>query len=170
MKRTLIVLSILTAGLLAFAAAAPAVAPEGPPPAPARPRIADTPMGRLIVGQIGRALVLRSELEVSPLQRREIRRILASHRDEIAAAARPLVQRQRALRDAVRADTPDARQIRAAAEAFGKALGDAAVLAGKIHAEVSEVLTPEQRKRIDAFVGERDNAVDRFLKALAGAP
>ena len=51
----------------------------------------NSPVGKLISGRIGRAMVLRSELDVTDEQREKIHAILKSHRTEFAKAAQPIV-------------------------------------------------------------------------------
>jgi Spy/CpxP family protein refolding chaperone len=125
------------------------------------------PMRSLIAGQIGRLMTLRAELGVTAEQRDEIRKIVASHRSEIAEVAKPIVQKRRALREAVTAENPNEATIRAAANDLGKAIGDAAVLAAKVKPEVFSVLTPEQRKKVTDFRANADSAVDRFMRDMA---
>jgi Spy/CpxP family protein refolding chaperone len=64
----------------------------------------DTPLGRLISGNIGRLITLRSEANVTPEQRQKVRAVLTSHKAEIGDVAKDLVAKRRALREAVRAD------------------------------------------------------------------
>jgi Spy/CpxP family protein refolding chaperone len=120
-------------------------------------------------GQLGRMMTLRAELGVTGEQRTEIRKIVESHRSEIAAVAKPIVEKRRALREAALAANSDEAAIRAAANDFGKAIGDAAVLAAKVKPEVFKVLTPEQRKKVTEFRAESDSAVDRFMHEMGAA-
>ncbi|MGB6045070.1 MAG: periplasmic heavy metal sensor [Pirellulales bacterium] len=126
-------------------------------------RFVHTPLGKLITGRIGRAMVLRSELDMTTEQREQIRTILTSHRNEIKTSVKPVVQQRRKLRDAVTAQEPDEQQIRAAADALGKSIGDAAITMSKIAAELREVLTEDQLEKAKAFRGDNAAAVDRFL-------
>jgi Spy/CpxP family protein refolding chaperone len=123
----------------------------------------------LVSGQFGRLLALRSELDVSAEQRAEIRGVVKSHKQELAAALKPVAEKRRALRDATLAEHPEEAKIRAAADELGKAIGDAAVVGSKIKSEVHNVLTPEQRERVGQFRQQSDSVVDKFL-AEATAP
>ncbi len=123
----------------------------------------NSPLGRLIMGNFGRVLVLRSELNVTPEQKEKIHQILKSHKAEAAPIAKSLTEKGRALRKAVLADNSDEAAIRKAADELGKAIGDAAVLASKVGGEVKPVLTQEQRERIGKFLREQDEAKDKFL-------
>ncbi len=167
MKTSWIAALVVSACVLAAGAVLWAADVQVPAAAEAwRQRLPDTPLGRLIGAQIGRRMLLRSQLELTAEQRQRLAGILRQHLQEIVAVAKPLVQAKRALRQAVMADEPDAKKIRAAAEKLGKAIGDAAVLAGQIKAEAAEVLTPKQLELIKKFQADSDQAVDKFLDQL----
>jgi len=134
-----------------------------------RQHLPDTPLGRLIGAQVGRRMLLRSQLELTAEQRQQLAGILRQHLQEIIAVVKPLVEAKRALREAIMAERPDPKKIRAAADKLGKAIGDAAVLAGKIKVEAAEVLTPKQLELIKKFHAETDQAVDAFLNQLPAA-
>jgi Spy/CpxP family protein refolding chaperone len=125
------------------------------------------PLRMLASGQFGRLLALRSELDITVEQRTQIRDIVKSHRPELTAALRPVVEKRRALRDATLAEGANEAAIQAAAVELGKAIGDAAKVGSKIKAEVHKVLTPEQREKISQFRGEAQAAVDKFLTEMA---
>ena len=133
-----------------------------------RARLMHSAIGRFFTGQIGRLMVLRSELNVTDEQRDQIRDIVKGHRTEIVPVAQKVVEKRRALRTAVLAANPDEKAIRAAADDLGKAIGDAAVLASKVAGEVKPVLTQEQRDRIGQFRAEREGATDTFLQKALG--
>jgi Spy/CpxP family protein refolding chaperone len=160
--KTLVTGSCLLATLLAVGSGASV---SGAPAAGADGGV--RPLRAFMSGQFGRLLTLRSELGVTGEQRAEIRQIVASHRSEIVAVAKPIVEKRRALRDAVLAENPDETSIRAAANDLGKAIGDAAVLASQVKPEVYQVLTPEQQKKVEVFRTESHSAMDRFMHEMA---
>ncbi len=125
------------------------------------------PLRMLVSGQFGRLLALRSELGITTEQRTQIRGIVTSHRQEIAAALKPVADKRRALRDATLAENASEATIRAAADELGKAIGDAAVIGSKIKSEVREVLTPEQREKVTQFRQQSETAVDKLLDKMA---
>ena len=131
--------------------------------------LAQTPLGRLIVGNFGRLLVLRSELNVTDQQRDQVRQILESHKAEIGRYAQAIWQKRNALRDAVTADAPDEAAIRKAAGALGEVIGDASVAAVKLRAEVAPVFTEEQKERIEECRTECQGAVEAFFLQLTQA-
>jgi Spy/CpxP family protein refolding chaperone len=141
-----------------------AAAPDGTASAlPSWRQLADTPIGRLMSGNLGRLLVLRSEMNVTPEQRAEIRGVLVGHRSQIAATVKSVREKHLVLRDAVLADQPDEGKIRAAASELGDALGDAAVKAARLRGKLAPILTDEQRELIREFRQDRDESVDEFL-------
>jgi Spy/CpxP family protein refolding chaperone len=149
------------AGIVAMPLAVNAAAPT------VYQRLSGTLLGRFVVGQIGRLMVLRSELEITTEQRAEIRDTVKAYRPQIAQVAKPIVERRRALRQAVLSDTPNEETIRAAAEELGKAIGDAAVLASKVCGNVRGMLTEEQIHKIIAFQIETAEAADGLLEQMA---
>ncbi len=166
-QKTLIAIGLGAA--LVAAAAAPAVARAAQQAQAIRCGLLDTPVGRFLTGQIGRLLVLRSRLDVTPEQRTKILAIVRSHRAELARAAKPVTAKRRALREATLAEPIDPARIRAAAEELGKALGDLAIAGARVKAEVKRELSEEQRRTLREFCAENDKVVDAFLDRMANA-
>ena len=160
MKKALII-TLVIGGLLT--AGAVAVEKSGDDATTRRPLV------RLIRAQIARAKALRTDLKLTDEQKQEIGLILLENKDAIAEVAKPVVEKKRALRQAVWAEKTDEKAIRAASEDLGKAIADAAVLAARVRAEAVEVLTDEQLKLIEKFHSDRDAAVDTFLETLTQA-
>ena len=123
----------------------------------------DSPLGRLVQGQVGRRMVLRSQLNVTAEQREQIRGIYESHRAELAAVAASLVEQKRALRDAVTNSDATDGDIRAAANKMGDAIGDAALIGRTIHRELQTVWTSEQQQLLDVYQGDKQQAIDTWL-------
>lgn len=126
----------------------------------------DGSLKRLIVGQVGRILVLRSQLDVTDEQKEKTVGIIKSHMKEIIPVAKSVVEKRRALRQAVMKEEPNEKEIRAAAEALGKSLGDASVLTSRIVAEARPVFTPRQVKLVQDFRISLDNATTDWLNQL----
>jgi Spy/CpxP family protein refolding chaperone len=127
----------------------------------------DRPLMRLIRGEIGRWMVLRSQLDLTGEQKQQIADILQAHKSEIVRAVQPVVEKRRALREAVIAPVPDEKAIRAAADDLGKSIGDAVVLASKIRQQIAPILTDEQRHNITDFRTQSDAAIDKFFAKMA---
>jgi len=126
----------------------------------------DGSLKRLIVGQVGRVLVLKSQLDVTDEQKEKTAGIIKSRLDEIIPVAKNVVEKRRALRQAVMKEEPNEKEIRAAAEALGKSLGDASVLTSKIVAEARPIFTPHQVKLVQDFRISLDNATTDWLNQL----
>jgi Spy/CpxP family protein refolding chaperone len=125
-----------------------------------------SPLARLIVGNIGRFLVLKSELNITPEQRSKIAATVKSHRDEIRPVAKHLLEKRKALGEAVLATPKNEEAIRKAANDLSKAIGDASVLASKVIAEARTALTPEQIDRIHKFRMEKDKAAMAWVDKI----
>lgn len=122
-----------------------------------------SPLGKLITGWIGRAMVLRSELDVTDDQKRQIHSILKEHRRDILTAVRPVVENRQKLQDAVLDESFDEEAIRDAADELGKSIGDAAVTFAKVAGKLRGVMTEEQREKIEKFREANREAVDKFF-------
>lgn len=156
----------LLVGLFATAAVAAPLAATTATGFAEGPRLAQSPVGRLILGNLGRLMVLRSELDVTDQQRDEIRQALSAHKSEIVAEAKSVWQKRTALRAAVTAEKPDEKAIRQAADELGAAIGDAAVLAARIRGEVAPVFTDAQKAKIRTCRQECNDAVDQLFTQL----
>jgi Spy/CpxP family protein refolding chaperone len=126
----------------------------------------DGPIARLIMGKIGRLMVLKSELGVTDEQRDKLREIGLSHRSEAGPAIAKVSASFRGLRDAVLAESGDEAAIRKAADDHGKAVGDLAVVLSKMAKEGREVLTEDQRGQIKSFIAQNDAAADKLHQEM----
>lgn len=161
MRRVLVASVLLTALAAVGIAAAPDAGPWSGHP------LANSPLGRMLSGCIGRLLVLRSELNVTAEQKAQIREVLVGHRAQIAATVKSVRDKRLVLRNAVLSGKADEARIRAAAGELGKAIGDAAVKASKLRNEIAPILTEDQQRLIGKFLKENDAAVDKLLTSAA---
>jgi Spy/CpxP family protein refolding chaperone len=129
--------------------------------------VRDTPLGRLVQGQVGRWLVLWSELKITGEQRAQIRQIVVAHKQQLAEVAAGLVEQKRALRDV--ALVPDAREsdIRDAASRMTDRIADAAILLSAMRGEIFKVLDSRQQDLLEKALSDRQDAVDRWLTEMA---
>ena len=134
-----------------------------------RGRLADTPLGRLLSGHLGRLLVLRSEMNVTDEQREKIKDVLVEHKPEIAEAAKGVWEKRSALRDAVLDNEADEAAIRRAADELGKAIGDAAVLGSKIRGQVAPILTDKQKELIKECRSDCQAATQKLFQQTASS-
>jgi Spy/CpxP family protein refolding chaperone len=171
-KRTIaLALSLLTLGGICGGAATMHAAVAEARANPFTENTSGGPLRRFISGQIGRLITLQSELNLSDDQKTKVKAIVVSHKTEIAAVIKPLVEHKRAIRDAMLAkDGTDEAGIRAATDAMAKSLGDAAVLGAKIRAEARTVLTPEQMKKIGEFRTQFDAGIDGLIGEMSADP
>ena len=163
MRKSLLLTSFLGTALLAGGLGA-AASNHGP----MNGRFGQSPIGRLIMARMGRAMTLKAELNLTDQQRDAIKETLATHKQELAAAVKPAVNAHRALRDRVLADSADDAAIRKAADDLGKRIGDAALVIAKVKAEAATKanLTPEQKKKIEDFRSANDASVDEFFAQM----
>jgi len=121
---------------------------------------------RLIVGHVGRLLVLKSQLDVTEEQKMKAGAIVKRHLNEIVPAVKSVLEKRQALRQAVMKEKPNEKEIRAAAESLGKTMADASVLASKIVFEARPVFTDQQEKLVKDFKVNMNNATMDWLNQL----
>lgn len=133
-----------------------------------RRELMDSKLGKLLMGRAGRAATLRSELNLTDAQRAAVKNVIKSHKKEMTGAVRPLVEKRRALRDAVSAEKPDESAIRRASSELGSSIGEAAVVMARVKGEIKAKanLSPQQMKKISEFRSANDVAVDDFFKQI----
>jgi Spy/CpxP family protein refolding chaperone len=159
MLRSALIVGVIATGLAAAGAAAPVDAVKG---GLGHWLAAHPKVQRLVSGEFGRLLVLRSDLNVTDEQRAEIRKVVGSHRGEIVATVKSVRSKRVALRDAVLGGKDEA-AIRAAAGEFSQAIADASVKAGKLRNELAPIMSEEQRQMIKKFFADSDRSADNFL-------
>ena len=125
-------------------------------------------IAQTISGDIGRYLILRSEMNVTDEQRAQIREIISEHKDEIADVVRSLRTARKALRSAVTADLPNEATIRTAAEDLSTSIGDAAVLASRVRRQVRQVLTENQQELVQGFLEGMEKSRDNLFHQILG--
>jgi Spy/CpxP family protein refolding chaperone len=163
---TLVVLSVAGGG---FAAAADQNTSTAQEPA-------DRGRGRGGPGPFGRGgpggpppfggLNLRA-LNLTEAQRGQVQGIMESHREETKAIGDRAFAARKALEDAVAADNFDEGTIRARAADLSTVETDMAVMRGRIHSEILQVLTPEQKAQAKQF---RQEMQERMKKRMERAP
>ena len=157
LKLSLAAVAVLTLTAATFAAGAAAATRAANHPG--------GPLARLLGARLEKLQALKADLNLTDDQKQDLHKIIASHREEIAAALKPVVADRRALREAV--STGDEKSIRAAADTLAHDLGDAAVLASKLRAEIVKILTPDQLDKLKTFRASADSSVDTFLDNLS---
>jgi Spy/CpxP family protein refolding chaperone len=126
------------------------------------------PLGKVIMGHLGRLLTLHSELNVTEEQHEQVHGVLKSHRPEIVATLKSVHDAHTNLRDLTMKDNAAESEIRAAADTLGNAIADAAVMKAELRKEIAPIFTAEQRQLVQAFLAENDATVDKFLANAAG--
>ena len=96
------------------------------------------------------------QLGLSDDQRQEVRRIRDLHKAERQSIDERLRAARRAEEEAVMAVPVDEAKVRARSADLAKVASDAAVLRAKVHAEVYNVLTPEQQEKAKTLRAERE--------------
>ncbi|MEK7270336.1 MAG: Spy/CpxP family protein refolding chaperone [Planctomycetota bacterium] len=144
---------------------------EGAKAAPAGVAAGKRPLLRAFREAAFRLWQLKDELDVTDEQKASLRKTLVTYKDEFVAAVKGIHAARKKLSAAVRAETTDEAAIRAAAADVGKSIGDMAVLAAKARKDVLAIMTPEQRRSIEAAREAVEGILDRSIGSMgAGAP
>jgi periplasmic protein CpxP/Spy len=96
------------------------------------------------------------QLGLSDEQRQDVRRIMELHKAERQSIAQRLREARRSQSEAVVAVPVDESAVRARSAELAKVETDAAVLRARMHAEIYNVLTPEQQEKAKALRAERE--------------
>jgi protein CpxP len=95
--------------------------------------------------------MLARELNITDAQKAQIKTIADSHRDEWKALGDRARTARQALQQAVTADTVDEGLIRQRSAEVAAVEADMAVARARVHAEVFQLLTPEQKTQAKAL-------------------
>ena len=109
-------------------------------------------------GPMGMLPMLARELNITDAQKAQIKTIADSHRDEWKALGDRARTAHEALQHAVTADTVDEGLIRQRSAEVAAVEADMNVARARTHAEVFQLLTPEQKtqaKTLQSTAGER---------------
>ncbi|HYU31894.1 MAG TPA: Spy/CpxP family protein refolding chaperone [Thermoanaerobaculia bacterium] len=105
-------------------------------------------------------------LDLTPEQVKEVRGILASHKDELTFELKRIQATRGTMFDAIHADTFSEAEIRNAAGAVGRAEADLAVTRGKVAQEVRKVLTPEQQAKAKEVLADARAVVQGMISRM----
>ena len=156
--------TIVGAGVAAAVVAVAGVAWAAAGPLASR-RAADSPLGRLIQANIGRAVTLRAELNVTEEQRQQIAEVLRAHQSEIRAVVEKTVANKRAMREAVLSEI-NSLDPRVKAIVFRRNFGKSAALAvGFAEASGDVIVTmdadlQDDPREIPNLIGKLDEGYD----------
>jgi Spy/CpxP family protein refolding chaperone len=166
MRTHIKIIGLVAIALMAAGRVWAADAPENA----AHPKWTESPMGRLILGQITRVISLDSQMSVTPDQRKAILAVIEKHKVELIGDIKVLVANHRELQLLVLSENPSADDIRLAATDFGNAVGDTAVLLAKIHREIAPILTDQQKAALKKYRVDTADAVDQWLSDITPVP
>lgn len=90
---------------------------------------------------------MMDQLQLTDAQKEQVKAVMDSHRDDMKALGDRAQTAHTALRTAVTGDTFDESAIRTAAAGVAAVDTDMAVLQGRIHGEIWQILTTEQQAK-----------------------
>ena len=106
-------------------------------------------------GRLLHLLLLSSDLQLTDIQRDQIRGVLKDHEEKVGQAMKQVCEAKKNLFKVAHEADADEQAIREAASKLGRAIGDAAVIKSKMHRQVQEILTPQQKEKIKQFRKDR---------------
>lgn len=142
----------------------PAVQAFAANPSPGQEPAGAPPVFKMMMTNLARLIVLKSELGITNEQRAKIKSALRAHGEEVRVAAKSIVEHKRALREAVL--NQNETDIKKASAELGTAITNAALLASKVVSQVRPTLTPEQIDKITKFRTATDKERDLWLDQL----
>jgi periplasmic protein CpxP/Spy len=116
-------------------------------------------------GPMGMLPMLARELNITDAQKAQIKTIADSHRDEWKALGDRARTAHQSLQQAVTADTVDEGLIRQRSAEVAAVEADMAVARARAHAEVFQLLTPEQKTQAKTLQSQMQ---DRMKERRAG--
>lgn len=111
----------------------------------------------------GRLLERLASLGITDEQRDQIHAILREAKPKAEPLVKQMVAERRALRGLILNGAPE-KDIRAQVTKLAQVGGDLAVLKSQTAPKIREVLTPEQREKVQGMISEFDGRVDSFLE------
>lgn len=154
MKRIGLGLGAVVLGLSAAAAVAAQGPSGGQPPFGGRGGPGG-PGGRM-GGPRGAVGIPLDRLNLTDAQRDQVKSVVDSHETELRALGEKAMTARRALEQAVTADTIDEGAIRAVAADVASVESDMAVARARVHADVLQVLTSDQRAKLKELQAEME--------------
>ena len=149
MKKVGLGMGAVLLGLSAVAAASAQGQGGGQPPVGGRRGGPGGPGGPM--GAIGIPL---QRLDLTDAQREQVKGIMESHQAELRTLGEKAMTARRALDQAVTAETVDEGAIRARAADVAAIESDLAVARARIHADVFQILTSEQKTKLKELQAE----------------
>ena len=112
-------------------------------------------------GSMGMLPMLGRQLDLTDAQKDQVKTIADSHKADWKSLADRARAAHGALNQAVTADTVDEALIRQRSADVAAVDADMAVARAKVHAEVVQILTPEQKAKLQSLRPERKNRGQR---------
>lgn len=103
---------------------------------------------------------LLGQLDLTDAQRDQVRAVMREHDSELEALVEKTRAAHRAQHAAITATPLDEAEIRARGADLAAALTDTAVLRARIHEQVAQILTPEQRAKAEQLRTERASRIE----------
>lgn len=104
---------------------------------------------------------MKQQLNLSDAQEKQIGELFAKSSTDSQALRQSMHETRQQLRTLMQSDNPEEAKIRMLAEAQGRTQADLIMLRSKTHAAIKQVLTPEQRQKMQArFRMHQHHAVD----------
>jgi protein CpxP len=126
-----------------------------------------------MMGGPGALPMLAARLDLTDAQRDTVRRIMDAHRDELTALGDRGFAARRAVHAAIIAESVDEAAVRARSADLAVVEADTAVAHARIHAEIWQILTPDQQaqaRKLQEEIASRQEQMRERRQQHAGEP
>jgi periplasmic protein CpxP/Spy len=113
---------------------------------------------------------MTDHLDLSDAQQAQVSQIIASEKPNVLPWLEQLHQSQQQLRQWETAGTFDEEKVRAAASQQAQIMTELTVQRAKIHNQIFNILTPEQKTKATQFLERREERFQKHIEKMQQAP
>jgi len=109
-------------------------------------------------------------LDLTDAQQAQVNAIIASEKPNVLPLVQQVHQSQQQLRQLETSQTFDEGKVRAAASQQAQIMTELTVQKAKIHSEIFNILTPEQKSKATQFSQRREERFQKRMQQIEQAP
>ena len=109
-------------------------------------------------------------LDLTDAQQAQVKQIVASEKPNVLPLVQQLHQSRQQLRELETSGTFDENKVRAAASQQAQVMTELTVEKAKIHSQIFNILTPEQKTKATQFLQRREERFQKHMQQMQQAP
>jgi len=109
-------------------------------------------------------------LDLTDAQQAQVKQIMASEKPNVLPLVQQFHQSQQQLHQLETSGTFDEAKVRAAASQQAQVMTELTVQKAKIHSEIFNILTPEQKTKATQFLQRREERFEKHMQQMQQAP